>query len=438
MTNRTKESKIQTNTGLGRKQFIQTFGFALASTAFSTMEVRAKQPPPLPLSGNPDDEEYWTVIRSQFPLSDKISYMNNGTMGPSPFPVAEAFKKAIDRTNMDANYGGGDIESVEALAGLVNAHRDEIAITHNVTEGINIVCWGLKLKKGDEILITGHEHVGNGLPWLLRSKLHKLKLKIVPLGSTAEETLNNFKKAFSKKTKVLAVPHIPCTIGQILPVKEICAEAKKRGVFAFIDGAHGPGMLKLDLHDMGCDAYASCCHKWLLAPTGTGFLYVKKEKLDAVQAYSVGGYSSLNWDLLHKPPILEGLVPTAHRYYYGTQSAALYYAIVAAVEFNKQIGVEVVEKRIRRLAASLQEKLLGLGSDKIEMLTPTEAISRGSVIAFRLKKTNYNEFANYCREKHIIIRSVPENGINCVRVSTHIYNSHEEIDRLVELVKEKI
>jgi L-cysteine/cystine lyase len=385
-----------------------------------------------------EDAQFWKALRDQFPLSKDFTYLNNGTMGPSPYPVLERFKKAIDDTNVFAAYGGGKEEALSALARMTGTHKDEIAITHNVTEGINIVCWGLKLKKRDEIIITDQEHVGNGLPWLHRALMHGLKLKVISPASTAEETLDRIRKAISKRTKVIAVPHIPCTTGQILPAKEICTLAREKGIFSFIDGAHGPGMLTLDLHDMGCDAYASCCHKWMLAPKGTGFLYVRKDKLDAVQAYHVGGYSSGAWNLLSHPPQLEGLVPTAHRYFYGTQSAALYHGIAASVEFHEKIGIKKIQDRIIYLGKYMQNSLLALGNEHVEMLTPTEEKSRGAVVAFRLRKVGFQEAVEKSRKAGFIIRGVPENNINCIRVSTHIYNSENEIDAFVQNIKSQL
>ncbi len=410
----------------GRRDFLKT-GLLASAMAF------VRLPEAFPMSESAD---FWPMLRKQFPLDANLTYLNNGTMGPSPYPVLEAFKKAIDDTNTTGNYGGGKEEALSALARFTGSEKAELAITHNVTEGINIVCWGLKLKAGDEVIITDQEHVGNGLPWLLRSKLHKLRLKVISPAHTAAETLARIEKAITKKTKVIAVPHVLCTTGQVLPAKAICALAKSKGIFSFIDGAHGPGMLQPDLHDMGCDAYASCCHKWMLAPKGTGFLYVKKEKLDDVQAYHVGGYSSGAWDLLSDPPQLEGLVPTAHRYFYGTQSAALYYGIEAAVLFQEKIGTDRIRERALGLGSELRMKLADLGEQKLTLLTPEEPESRGAVIAFRPKNKGYSEVVEYARKQRIILRAVPENGVNCVRVSTHIYNQPEEIDALISLLKD--
>lgn len=414
-----------TNFNQNRRAFLKSGGIAALTLGLPAFNIKGA--PAMPLSS---DQDFWKNLRNQFPLSEEVSYLNNGTMGICPYPVLDAIKKSLQSSYENGIYGGGKYEAIKALSRLVNVSESEIALTHNVTEGINIVCWGLKLKKGDEVIITSHEHVGNGLPWLYRSTIDGYKLKVINLGATAQETLDNIKNAITKKTKVIAVPHIPCTNGQVLPAKEICSLARKKGIFSFIDGAHGPGMLQLDLHDMGCDAYASCCHKWLLAPAGTAFLYVKKDKLDEVRTLQVGGYSSKNWDLLQTPPYFEGLVEDAHRYHYGTQSAALYFGIEAAVKFHEEIGIKRVEERVKTLADKVRSELKSFG-DKVKIITPDEEKSKAGVVAFIPQFKKYEEVGKYCNDNKTIVRIVPENGINCVRISTHIYNSEADIEKLM-------
>ncbi len=416
-----------------RRSFIRNN--ALLFTALAAgHKLQALEHAPIPHPKGETDETYWRMVRAQFPLDSSKTFLNNGTMGPSPYPVLEAVKLALEKTSRDAQYGGGEVEALEALAAFLGAEKEELALVHNVSEAINIVAHGLPFSKGDEVLMTGHEHVGNALPWLNRARLDGIVIKIVPLGKTAAETLNNVNKAISKKTRAIALPHIPCTIGQVLPAKDICALAAAKGLWSFIDGAHPPGMLELNLHDIGCDFYASCCHKWMLAPQGTGFLFVKKDKLDLLQTHGVGGGSDTGWDMLSNPPSMKGYAATAHRYYYGTQSAALYHGIRAAINFQNTIGRKNIEQRVRGLAAYLQEQLMALG-DAIEMLTPTEPVSRGAQIGFRLRGKDNKAFFDQLAKKNIIIRHVPENGLDCLRVSTHIYNFREEADLFVAEAK---
>jgi len=393
---------------------------------------------PLQVPTSPDsDESFWKLVRSQFPLSSETTYLNNGTMGPSPYPVIDAVYQKSLQINSKGQYGGGNHEAIVALARFVGANENEIAFTHNVTEGNNIVAQGLPLKKGDEVILTVHEHVGGALPWLNRAKQDGIVIKVVQLGSSAVETLGNIEAATTKRTKVYAVPHIPCTIGQVLPIKEIAALAKSKGIFSFFDGAHGPGMLNLNLHDIDCDFYSSCCHKWMLGPKGTGFLYVKKEKLDLLKPIMVGAYSDSGWDMLSNPPNMKGYADSAHRFCYGTQSAELYAGIEAAVKFHETIGKQVVENRVKYLAGYLRDKLKLLG-ENIEIITPEELASRAAVTAFRLKNMTMQKFQEQAGKENFTIRTVPENNVNCIRVSTHIYNQIEEIDRFADLVKRSV
>ncbi len=381
----------------------------------------------------PFDEPYWQLVRQQFPLSRDFIYLNNGTMGPSPYPVIEAVRKGMMECDQFGSYGGWASTSGK-LGKFLGAHEDEIALTHNVTDGINIACWGLPLKKGDEVILTTHEHVGNALPWLNRRKLHGIVIKVFTPASTAEETLNRITALWTKKTRAVAVPHIPCTQGQILPVKEICKWAKEKGLFAVIDGAHGPGMLPVDLHDMGCDSYASCCHKWMLGPKGTGFLYVRKDFQETLQTYFLGGDSDTGkWNMALDPIPMGDYASSAHRYYGGTQAAGLYKGVDAAIDFIEGIGMENIHNRIKSLGKYVQNQLLTFG-DKVELITPTEDKSRCAVNGFRIKGVEYTKFNTLCSENKIRIRSVGENGMNSLRVSTHIYNSKQEIDKLIELV----
>lgn len=386
---------------------------------------------------DPGDEAYWRSVRQLFPLTEEKIYLNNGTMGPSPFPVVEAIHKGMAYADETGNYGGYE-KSIEKIAGFVKADKDEIALTHNVTEGINIAAWGFPLRKKDEVIMTTHEHAGNAYPWLNRQKLDGIVIKTFAPAKTAEETLNRIAALINKRTKVIAVPHIPCTQGQVLPVKEICQLAKDKGLFSFIDGAHGPGMLPLDLHDMGCDVYASCCHKWMLGPKGTGFLYVRKDMLDTIQPYFVGaGSVAKGWEMVPEPVTEGGYVLSAHRYFGGTQSTGHAYGVTASIEFIESIGMHNIYKRVKSLGDYTQQRLLEFGNN-VHLLTPVEDRSHCAITSFRIKGVNYKDFAKTCGEAKVRIRQVPENGLNCLRVSTHIYNNKEEIDVLADLVKRSL
>jgi selenocysteine lyase/cysteine desulfurase len=416
---------------ISRKAFLR-HAAAFAATAAGSLSALAARPS-LPEAGAARNEDYWKAIRANFPLSANWAYLNTGTVGPSPYPVINATHAGMMETDLYGHYEGY-LDAAKKLAAFVGADESEIALTHNTTEGINIACWGLPLKRGDEVIVTTQEHVGNAFPWLNRQRLHGIELRAVAPAATAAATLERVAALITKKTRAIAVPHVPCTQGQVLPLKEICDLARSKGIYTVIDGAHGPGMLPLDLHAIGCDAYAGCCHKWLLGPKGTGFLYVRKAFQETLQPYFVGaGGETGVWNMATTPIKTTEYFDTAHRYYGGTQNLGLWRGVEAAVDFMEHIGMENVHRRCCDLTRHLRDGLQGYG-DRIELLTPGEDCSQAGITSFRIRKMDHFAFFARCIEYKIRIRSVPENGLNAVRVSTHIFNSTAELDRILELV----
>ncbi len=421
----------------GRRKFISTLTRGFAGSVF--LPGLAQLPAaaadiPFPKNAN-EEESYWKSIRSLFPLDKEIVYLNSATMGPSPNPVIQAETAVTLELNSKAYYPNNTDTVLTDIARFVKAHKANIVLTHNVTEGINIGVWSLNLQKGDEVIISTHEHVGNAVPWLNRAKHDGIILKPIALMPTAAAMIQLVEDSITPRTKVIALPHIPCTNGQVLPLQAICALARQKNIRTIIDGAHGPGLLELDLPAMDCDMYVSCCHKWMLGPKGTGFMYIKNESLEKAIPKFVGAYSDTGWDMLTSPPKLNGFVATGHKFFYGTQSPAHYAGIIAAIKFHQEIGLDKIEKRTRQLAGYLQKKLMEIGEDKIDMLSPTEEESRGASIAFNVRNQPFAAVQSKCVKRKFVIRGVPENGINCLRVSTHIYNNYEQIDAFADLIK---
>lgn len=419
-----------------RKAFLQLAATGLLAAGFNPKQTLANNAmPPLSPNGEPD-EAYWKLLRKHFPLKNDLVYLNNGTMGPSPYFVIDAVQKGMMLADEHLDYGGWE-NTCKHLANFVGADADEIVLTRNVTEGINIVANGLNLTKGDEVILTTHEHAGNAFPWLNIAKNKGIVLKTFAPASTASEVIKQVEKLITKKTKAIGVPHILCTQGQILPAQEIVRLGKAHSLFVFLDGAHGPGMLPINLHQIGCDAYASCCHKWMLGPKGTGFLYINKTMFDKVQPIFVGaGSDNAKWNMAVNPPQMGSFATDAHRYYAGTYNGGLYKGVVASIDFINEIGQQHITNRILALAAYAQQQLIDLGNN-LEILTPTEAESRGAVIGFRVKNKQGVDIYNKLAANKIRIRQVHENGLNSLRLSTHIYNNYAEVDKLIaELKKE--
>lgn len=409
----------------GRRDFIQKLGVGLAIPAlggFDPAFAKGTQG----INPRLEGEEFWNQIRAQFPLSRERVYLNNGTFGPAPFSVLQAMEDCTLQVNTSGEYGNSDQERVK-LAEFFRIKPTEFSITHNTTEGINIMAWGVPIQAGDEVILTTHEHAGNALPWLNRAKLEGIVLRTFEPKSTQEENLTEIQKLINPRTKVIAIPHVTCTTGLVFPIKEICTMAREKGILTAIDGAHGAGTFDLDLYGLGCDFYAGCFHKWMLGPSGTAFLFVKEDALERLKAIMIGGHSDIGWDMTVTPPVFKGYVPSARRFDYGTQSKALAVGMVAAADFHTQIGKQKVEARLRELNQHLFEGLAQMRS-KLDILTPEERESRISVISFRPKNMDFNACGAELGKAGFRVRLVPEGKVNAVRVSTHIYNTKAELD----------
>ena len=453
---------------------------------------------PLPIEPNQDapetDGPYWDFIRGLFPLNPKITFLNNGTMGITPLPVLEALNKSFRNLAENAAYPMHDGSFEEQLAQIIGCKGSELAITKNVSEGVNLACRAIPLKKGDEVIITRHEHVGGCAPWLYRAKTEGIVLKVIELGNTAGETLQRVKDAKTSKTKVVALPHIPCTIGQILPVKEICTWARENQIISAIDGAHPLGMVEFNLKDIGCDYYSGCFHKWLLGPIGTGFFFASEAILNQSVIHHVAAYSVDTFNMSTVPPSVGELVPKTARYSYGTFPGPMYDGAKAAMKFYLSVGPSLIEKRVKHLSKFLMDDLMALNKQAkgpngtatnatdgkpllwkmhnsqgpiIQILTPLEDISRGAQVGFIIKErqtevvqqsstesisagtstaiskenraiakppTASQRFCDYARKNSVILRYVAENDIHCVRVSTHYYNNQSDLNRFFEVL----
>lgn len=386
--------------------------------------------------GNRNDEKFWAFVREQFPLTHDRVYLNTGGLGASPYAVIDAVVSRINELEKISETGHSEqiwLDIKQKAAALLGCDAEEIAYTRNATEGINIVCNGLPLKRGDEVITTTHEHVGNAVPWLARQKRDGIVIKLFePSTKSAQENLDRLASLISKRTRVISVPHATTTTGQVLPVKEIAALAKAKNLWFFIDGAQTAGMLNFNLHDIGCDAYATSGHKWMLGPKGTGLLYVRKSMLDTIQALEVGAYSDKSHDLQTGELTLH---PTAQRYEYGTVSTPIFTGLGAAIDFLAQIKMEAVWARDAALATAFLNGLQEIPN--VEVLSPLNTAERSAMITFKMKNIEYLKLQSFLAEKYKLrTRGVGEGGVNALRLSWHLYNSFEDVNRVLEGVKE--
>lgn len=370
------------------------------------------------------DADFWNKVRGEFMIGPGLAFMNNGTLGPTPKPVfyslVDAYRTLAADPSEGAKFSARADEIREKAAAFVGADPDEIALSRNTTEGMSFVANGLDLKAGDEVLLTFHEHPGGLQPWKIKAKRAGVVLKELPFPiplTSAADVLNAFNDAITPRTKVISISHATYPTGTFMPVKELVKLARPNGILVAVDGAHPLGMMPLNLHDLGCDFYATSPHKWLDAPDGTGLFYVRREVQDRLWP-TIG---STGWD---DPK------GGARRFDRLSQRGwPLVIAVAAAMDFQTAIGRDRIEARIRALTADFRARVRNLPGMKIHTSDVPELCC--SLIGFAFGTLKNKDIVNTLRQRHNIVVRTTEYNLNTVRVSTHYYNTEEEIDRLV-------
>ena len=381
------------------------------------------------------DSEYWKLIRSQFSLKSGQTYFNNGTIGVVP---DYTLNRMIDNMRFNA-INGAETDYVdqgpELLTGyfkyeglrkkigtIVNASFDEVALVQNATFGMNYVANGLDLQKGDEIINTDQEHGGGYAAWRLLAKRKGCGYKMVTMpvpANNPQEIIDAIVAAITPKTKVIAIPHIVSVYGVVMPVKEICAEARKRGIFTVIDGAQTVGQIHVDVKEIGCDAYYSSLHKWLLAPAGSGILFIRKDNMPKIWST----IASYNWENEedHGFRLMQN----------GTGNTALVTGFEAAIDFFNQVGADRWISRIKFLGDRLRT---GLGEiDKVTISSSIHPDMCAGMTTYGVEGMEGAELQKTLWEKERLQpRSVGKPG---VRHSVHIYNNEDEIDRTLNVLR---
>jgi selenocysteine lyase/cysteine desulfurase len=371
------------------------------------------------------EAEFWKRVQSEFLLDKDWTYLNNGTLGPTPKPVyytlVERYHDLAQdpgQPNTDQSAAADDVR--RKAAAFVGADFDEIALVRNTTEGMNFMLNGLDLKAGDEILVTFHEHGGGLQPCRLKAKRHGVTIKEVKWPAPAEDPnviLNAFNDAITPRTKVMMVSHVMYQSGSMLPLKQLASLARSKAIITAIDGAHPVGMLKMDMHDLGIDYYASSSHKWLCAPTGAGILYLRRASQERLWPTIVTG----GWDDPKRGAArFDRLSQRAH---------PIVLAIGAAIDFQSGIGRERIEARVRSLQAYARKRLASLAD--ITFHTSNNPELNNALLAFTLPKLKNADIVETLKRRHRIWTRTMEYDLNAVRISTHIYNTEAQVDALV-------
>jgi selenocysteine lyase/cysteine desulfurase len=377
-----------------------------------------------------NDEELWKWVRKQFLLPEKLVNLNNGGVSPSPLCVQKALFDYYDFSNHGPSYFmWRELDKkreplMTKLASLCGCDPGEIAINRNATEALNTIIFGLNFKKGDEVVTAMQDYPNMINAWKQREKRDGLVVKKLGLELPEDDDdvlVDAYTKAFTKKTKLVYITHIINWTGQIMPVKRIAAEAHKRGIEVLVDGAHSFAHLDYKIPDLDADYYGTSLHKWLLAPLGTGLLYIKKEKIQKV------------WPLLSNNEPDSGNIKKFESL--GTRSFATEMAIGEAVDFFHITGAVKKLERLRFLRQYWVNQVKD--NPNIIFNSSLKDEKANAICNVKLRNMTTQELDYRLAEKyHIHAVGIQWPGVDGVRVTPNIFTSTEDLDRLVTALQE--
>lgn len=378
-----------------------------------------------------NEDAYWRDLRKQFLIPGDELYLNNGTVGSSPAPVLRAVFEGYEASEKLNETDPEDYpiwgyaswnQFRDPLAAFVGCDRNELALLRNATEANSYIANGVDLKPGDEVLMSDQEHPGGEHPWNLRAKRYGIVVKKVTLKKPVEDpaqVLNLFRDAITPRTRVLFFSHITTYTGVVLPAKELCTLARSKGIISAVDGAHVPGMMRLNLHDIGCDMYSSSPHKWLQAPKGSGFLFVRDEMIDRMW----NTIATEGWD---------DVKIRAERFQrIGSSNVPALCGLRASIQLANDIGMDRIERRHRQLGDYMLAAMTKRGA---ESWTSPDATLRCAIVTVNVPPLVRMDLENWLwKEKKIRVRGAEPHKL---RLSTPYYVSKQDIDHFLDAFDE--
>ena len=381
--------------------------------------------------GGPDDEDYWGEIQRAFDLDRSMVNLNNGGCSPAPTHVLEQMIRDLKFSNELPVIHMWQtleprLESVRRdLAATFGCDPEEMAITRNASEGLETLIFGLDLQRGDEVVVSTQNYGRMLTSWDQRVRrdgivLKQVKFPIPP--KNKDEILDAFKAAVTPRTRVIEFLHITNLSGQIMPVREMVEWARPRGIEVFVDGAHAFAQFPFTRDGLGCDYYGTSLHKWLLAPIGTGFLYIRKSKQKKI------------WPLMAAPATMDENIRKYEEI--GTHPAANHNAIAVALAFHHAIGAERKAARLRYLRDRWARRVVAESGGRCRVLTPLEGEQACGIGLVHVEGMDPNRLVGWFMEKHKVVVTpiVIKDEFDGLRVTPNIYTTPREVDLFADLL----
>ena len=367
----------------------------------------------------------------EFLLGDGLAYLNTGTIGPCRRETLAATQRAWEtlEANPIAHYGrfAGEalIEDARTVAArFLGCDLGELAMTTSTTSGMNAVAQGLRLNAGDRVLLTDQEHAGGLHCWQYLARHHGVQLDVVPIPRdefSAEAIMSAIAKGIRAETRVISVSHVFSSTGLRMPIAELSALARSRGVLCVVDGAQAVGAIRVNVRELGCHAYATSGHKWLMGPKGTGLLFIAKDAQTVIrpmafeQSYST--YSNGN-GVVNLPGLL---------------------GLGEAIRFLERSGMAQVEAHNVQLRNTLAGQLHAMNGLSL-VSPPAGALASPLLTALLAERFDRTTFSRTLLERHrVAIRAThAEFGFNGIRFSLHEFNTLKDVERAVEAVRHQL
>ena len=377
------------------------------------------------------DEDYWREIQQAFAVDRSIINLNNGGVCPSPRVVQEALRRYLEFSNNAPAYSmwqilEPEVETVRRrLARAFGCDTEELAITRNASEALEICLLGLDLKPGDEVLTTTQDYPRMLTTLDQRARRERIVVRKVrfptPPGSLGE-LREVFSRNLTSKTRAILVCHITNLTGQIFPVREICRMARQRGIETIVDGAHAFAHFPFTRDALDCDYYGTSLHKWLCAPIGTGFLYVRKEKIEKL------------WPLMAASPEMTANIRKFEEI--GTHPAANHNAIAEALTFHEGIGGGRKIARLRHLRNRWMDRLRE--QKGVVLRTSADPAMSGALANVAIDGVDPSKLSSHLWDKYrILVTPIGHEECPGIRVTPNVYTTLDEIDQFC-LAMEKV